>query len=376
MHGGRDVEGVLLQMIELAYAAPDDDAMIGAVFEAMRQIIPFSSGIFMPVNQATMELQAGPCFDCCPGDMARYLAHYAAMDPFVLRQPGPTQLNRNLLLSDVITPAELGRSEFSDFLGQVPYFHATGMLAGVGQQPVAVVSVHRRQHEHDFDAADKALLECIGQHLARALLLRRLASDSLSRAETGLVILDGDGRSRYLNAPARRFLGTQRPEILSAARQGGAGLIRLGAQVFRLERLPWSAASLLRRFAGADAAADILGCGQPDGDPAASQAARAAAREPGSHIIVLRPLLPRTDLQHRLTRYGLSRRQCEIAIWALRGRANGEIAQELNIGEQTVRDHFQEIYARIGVHSRTEMIARVLGTTASAVPTKKRGQYT
>ncbi|TLD45003.1 MAG: HTH-type quorum sensing-dependent transcriptional regulator RpaR [Accumulibacter sp.] len=378
MSGGPDVEGVLLRMIELAYAAPDDDAMIGAVFETMRQVIPFSSGIFMPVNQATMELQAGPCFDCCPADMARYLAHYAAMDPFVLRQPGPTKLNRNLLLSDVVSPAELAQSEFSDFLEQVPYFHATGMLAGVGQQPVAVVSIHRRRHKHDFNVADKGVLDCIGQHLARAVVLRRLASHSLSRTETGLAVFDPGGHALYLNAPARRFLGTTPPGALAAAaaRHGGEGVIQLGSQAFRLGRLPWSAASLLRRFACADAAADIFGWRPPDADPAVTSAARATARQAGSSIIVLRPLLPRTDLQHRLTRYGLSPRQCEIAGWALRGRTNGEIAQELNIGEQTVRDHFQEIYARIGAHSRNEMVARVLGMLASPLPTSKRGQHT
>jgi len=374
------MEGVLLRMVELAYAAPDDGAMIDAVFETMRQIIPFSSGIFMPVNQATMELQPGPCFDCCPADMARYLTHYAPLDPFVLRQPGPTVLNRSLLLSEVITPTELARSEYSDFLGQVPYRHAAGLLAGVGQQPVAVVSVHRTQHERDFSDEDKALLECIGQHLARALVLRRLASHSLLRAETGLVVFGPGGRALYLNAPARSFLGATSPEVLSAAvaRQGGEGVIRLGLQTFRLGRLPWSAASLLRRFACDDAAADLLGSRLPDGDPEASRAAR-AAQEAGTSIIVLRPLLPRTDLHHRLARYGLSPRQCEIAAWALRGRTNGEIAQELNIGDQTVRDHFQEIYARIGVHSRNEMVAKILGMTASALPTpprKKGGQYT
>jgi len=131
----------------------------------------------------------------------------------------------------------------------------------------------------------------------------------------------------------------------------------------------------LRPFACADAAAGILGWRPPDTDPAAANTARATARQAGSSIIVLRPLLPRTDLGHRLTRYGLSPRQCEIAAWALRGRTNGEIAQELNIGEQTVRDHFQEIYARIGAHSRNEMVARVLGMSASALPTKKRGQH-
>ncbi|MEF8698634.1 MAG: helix-turn-helix transcriptional regulator [Candidatus Accumulibacter sp. UW25] len=367
-------EDVLLPMIELAYAADDDVEMMHGVFELLRKVFPFRSGVFMPVNPATMELQSGLCFDCGMAEMAIYLEHYAPLDPFVLRQPGPAVVNQNRLLSEVVTAGELGRSEFSDFLRQVPYRHAMGMLTGVAQQAVAAVSVHRQAHERDFSREEKAVLDCIGPHLARAVVLRRLASDAEQRAQTGIAVFAGSGESLYLNAPARAFLQGSPPSVVLAALPAqGSGAIRLGAQTFRVSRLPWSAASLLRPFAGEDAAEAI------DGTPSvrlpmASWPER-TPRTPGATIVVLRPFHPRTDVLRRLVQYGLSPRQSEIAAWALRGLTNTEIAQQICIGEQTVRDHFQEIYCRIGVRTRTELLATVLGTTGSAAPHRRgRGE--
>ena len=94
-------------------------------------------------------------------------------------------------------------------------------------------------------------------------------------------------------------------------------------------------------------------------------------------IVLLGPFHARTDLDRRLTQYGLSPRQSEIAAGAWRGLTNTEIARQISIGEQTVRDHFQEIYFRIGVHSRAEFQARVLGTNGSEPPTRRaRGSST
>lgn len=372
MLGKPDTANVLLNMIHLAYAAQDEQTMINDVFAEMRKLVSFSSGVCMPVNPLTMELQAGPCFDCFPADMARYLAHYAAMDPFVLRPPGPTLFNRNLLLSDVISPSELARSEYSEFLRRVPYQHAMGMLAGHGERPVAAISVHRMRHEKDFGKEEKAIFEYMVPHLARAMILRDLASNSLLRVEVGLAVLRVEGKVLYANEQARRYLGTTPSSALWAELSRQAeGVIRLGGHSLRFSRLPWSAASLLRHFAGVHAMAQVASPLDHAGVCHAGGAARPLV-DAGASILVLRPLLPRTDLQRRLAKYGLSPRQCEIAIWALRGLVNREIAAEMNISEQTVRDHFQEVYEHIGVHSRSEMMAKVLGTATGEHPVERR----
>jgi DNA-binding CsgD family transcriptional regulator len=240
----------------------------------------------------------------------------------------------------------------------------------VGQQPVAVLGVHRQRHERDFCAEDLAILDCIGPHLARAITLRRQLSDSAQQAETGILVFGATGKALYVNAVARRFLGTTPPQALLAALPAqGSGIIKLASQCFRLSRMPWATASLLRRFAMEEAAADPIDGAPADEGPVERWSA-ATRQHAGAIIVVVEPFRQRLDLLRRLAHYGLSPRQCEIAVWALRGLVNGEIARQTSIGEQTVKDHFQEIYCRVGVRSRTGLLAKVLGTS-SAMPTER-----
>ncbi len=256
MSGWHGREDLLLKIIQMAYDAPDDCEMVRSVFTAMRKLMSFASGVFLPVNPDTLELQPGLCFDCSEADMDSYLAHYAPFDPFVLRQPGPALLNRSVRLSDVITSGELGRSEFSEFLRLVPYHFALGILTGLAQQPIAAFGVHRQPHENDFGSDDQAVLDCVAPHLARAIALRRQLNDPAQRAETGILVFGATGNALYLNAPARFFLGGTPPAaLLAALSKTGAGVVNLASQRFRLNRLPWAAGSLLRRFAVEEAAA-------------------------------------------------------------------------------------------------------------------------
>lgn len=379
MQSAFGTEAGLLKVIDLAYAAADDCTMMGDVFTALRGLVPFSSGVFMPVDAATMELQSGVCFDCSMEQMALYLAHYAAVDPFVLRQSGPPPLNRSLLLSDVLTAGELARSEFSDFQVQVPYCYAIGMLAGVAQQAIAAISVHRQAHDRDFTRADQEVFDCIGPHLARAVVLRRLASDSRQRTETGIAVFARDGKSLFLNGVAHRFLRKTSPAaVLDALPTYGSGVIRLGSRTLGLSRLPWSAASLLRPFAVDETVISPARERQSATDVAETldDWLEKKQRPPSAIIVALRPFDARTDLIRRLAHYSLSPRQSEIAMWAMRGLTNSEIAGQVNIGAQTVRDHFQEIYYRVGVRSRSELLAKVLGTNGGMPPVRqvKTGQ--
>ncbi len=369
MNGSHSREGLLLKIIEMAYAAADDGEMALSVFTTLRDLMSFPSGVFMPVNPDTLELQQGLCFDCSAADMATYLAHYARLDPFVLRHPSPLLLNQTMSFSDVITTSELGRSEFSEFMRQVPYHHALGILTGLAQQPVAVFSVHRQRHERDFCADDQAIFDCIGPHLARAITLRRQVNDPAQRAETGILVFGATGNALYVNAAARHVLGTTPPQVLLVALPAqGTGVITLASQRFRISRMPWAAASLLHRFAVEEGAADPIDCVKLE-EGSEVRCSIATRQRAGAVIVVLQPFLQRVDLTRRLANYGLSPRQSEIALWAVRGMANGEIARKIFISEQTVREHCQEIYHRVGVHTRVELLAKVLGT-ASLIPTQ------
>jgi DNA-binding CsgD family transcriptional regulator len=76
---------------------------------------------------------------------------------------------------------------------------------------------------------------------------------------------------------------------------------------------------------------------------------------------LLRPHLDRAYLDAELRRRGtvsLTARQWELLGLVAAGYTNGQIARRLGISAQTVRTHLQNIYARLGVSSRTAAVAK------------------
>ena len=56
----------------------------------------------------------------------------------------------------------------------------------------------------------------------------------------------------------------------------------------------------------------------------------------------------------------LSRREAQVALACAEGMTNSEIGRRLSIGEQTVKFHLRNIFAKFGVRRRTELISRLL----------------
>jgi DNA-binding CsgD family transcriptional regulator len=102
--------------------------------------------------------------------------------------------------------------------------------------------------------------------------------------------------------------------------------------------------------------------GVPDGALREAQAARVGAADRG-----LRGLVDRADtLLGELAAHtgtGLTRREQEVAALAVRGASAREIAEQLVIGERTVETHLANIYRKLNVRSRVELMARFAGST-------------
>jgi len=56
----------------------------------------------------------------------------------------------------------------------------------------------------------------------------------------------------------------------------------------------------------------------------------------------------------------LSERETEIVVLAARGLSNHQIATELDLSEATVKRHLANVYAKIGVGSRSEAVRTAL----------------
>ena len=76
----------------------------------------------------------------------------------------------------------------------------------------------------------------------------------------------------------------------------------------------------------------------------------------GGPIMV--PALPATMPSAALSR--LPPRSADVAIRVCRGRTNKEIAREMGISDQTVKEHVANLCRRFGAHNRTELAACLL----------------
>jgi len=56
----------------------------------------------------------------------------------------------------------------------------------------------------------------------------------------------------------------------------------------------------------------------------------------------------------------LTERECDILQWAARGLTNKGIGAKLSISDRTVQGHLANIYAKLGVNSRTEAVTKAL----------------
>lgn len=64
--------------------------------------------------------------------------------------------------------------------------------------------------------------------------------------------------------------------------------------------------------------------------------------------------------------YELTARERLIIKHVLQGKRNKEIASDVHIGEQTVRNYISTIYSKLGVFDRRALIEKVRGVSSSA----------
>jgi DNA-binding CsgD family transcriptional regulator len=57
----------------------------------------------------------------------------------------------------------------------------------------------------------------------------------------------------------------------------------------------------------------------------------------------------------------LTAREREVMAWVSRGKTNAQIAAVLWVAPSTVRKHLENVYAKLGVNTRTAAVACCLG---------------
>jgi DNA-binding NarL/FixJ family response regulator len=61
-------------------------------------------------------------------------------------------------------------------------------------------------------------------------------------------------------------------------------------------------------------------------------------------------------MEHVLTQHGITKRERQVVEKICLGKTNKQIAEELFISLQTVKDHTHRIYSKLGVKSRMQLV--------------------
>jgi DNA-binding CsgD family transcriptional regulator len=192
-------------------------------------------------------------------------------------------------------------------------------------QTVGVMNLHRLRDDRDFSDRDVAFVHALLPHVSRALHF--LEERNQRPRPTGIFILNDIGTVVYTNETAAHILKDRSAETIP---------------------LPLDREK--RNFQS------------EQGDFAVGM-----QTIPGRYKVVSLEPVKHDSLRSRLAARGLTRRQQEIASRVLWGMSNKRIAGELDLTEQTVKDHVNAIFRKFGIHHRAELAARVLPITLDNV---------
>jgi DNA-binding CsgD family transcriptional regulator len=232
-------------------------------------------------------------------------------------------------LSDFLTQRELHRTWAYDF-GFAPYEIEYQLEVSIPSPPWRTTTFlfNRSGAGRDFTERDRLVLDLLQPHLARlwhgarTRRLLRAALSSLGHAserDSRGVILLVDGDIEFASAPARRLLSEFFPGVSG-------------------DRLPIA----VEKWLEFGATSPLIG--------------RRGARQLS---------VDRVDdallLEERHAEVQLTVREREVLAWVARGKTNAEIARVLWVAPNTVRKHLENVYAKLGVNTRTAAVARFLG---------------
>ncbi|MCX4608363.1 helix-turn-helix transcriptional regulator [Streptomyces mirabilis] len=205
----------------------------------------------------------------------------------------------------------------------------------------------RDAHTRPFSAAELAVAEAVSvpacAALRRSLLLSGVDCGALPDAP-GWVVLDGDLGIRSMSPTAQHWLDQLQEQHAPGRGEGGPYLLRALAVQARGEQA--GAGAHVRAPTGTGRWISLRAWPlEQDGEPAV--------------VVSVGPTEPAELTALVLDVYGLSPRAREIAQHVLLGRSTSEIAGHLGVSEYTVQDHLKQVFGKVGVRSRRELVAEL-----------------
>lgn len=207
------------------------------------------------------------------------------------------------------------------------------------------IELYRDSADRAFDEAELALLETVSPAVGSALRQHAMQppnGDLVEPGPPGTIVLDRDLRPVSWTSGARAWIDA----LPSAQLFAGWGM---------LPSVVYPTAVLAR--SGSDDARALVQT--VDGRWITIEAAALEGEREGEVAVSLRPATPGETFDLLCRVYALTRREREIVSLLVGGLDTRAIAERLFISPHTVQDHLKQVFTKIGIHSRRELLARL-----------------
>ncbi len=333
---------LLFGILEKLYQSNDRDALrIGIADDLLRLLHSDYLASFI-WNEDRQVFGNVVFLNMSPENIARYHSYYRFCDPIT---PSVRKRRKATIISDIIPQKELEETEFfNDFLMADGLHHGIDVYAYEGDLNVGDLRIWRAKHRPCFERREVILLDAVLPHFCNALRNARALALAKERTEIwerlfeaddiALFLFDNTGNLVYENGRAQIF-----KQRFTGIRGAYAAFLTLIHSVAAkdLSRTQWGPFHL-----------SVMDICAPD-------------QEKRYRAVIVRPSTPRTlDKTLLMTRFGLSQREAEISLLICKGLIDQEIARVLGMAFSTVRTHLKNIFRKLDVSTRSELIFNFL----------------
>lgn len=334
-------------LIRRCYAGLGTDELRSEVLERLRGILTVDAAFFATVDPATLLFTSAVADEPLRAVTAEFLAN----------EFGRADVNKFAMLAEAADPvSSLDHATRGDRAASSRSVEVMTPL-GLGDELRAalisggrcwgVICLHREDAEFGFSERDLSVVRRLGPHLAEGLRRSLLVgSDLQESAGPGVIVLDAELAIVSISPEAEYWLSElseQRSRVdLPVA-------VRMAAvQLRRLSDLP------------AGESAPVLKLRSRAGRWLAIHASILRGAEEQT-AVVIEPATPAQLGSLLLEVHGLTPAQRRVTALVLRGRSTRQIVDELHLSPHTVQEHVRAAYDKVGVGSRRELIAALLG---------------
>jgi DNA-binding CsgD family transcriptional regulator len=322
----------LLDLICRLHKAKDSQSLFVEIWDSLRNALELTTGVFIPADRETGDflLDGSQIFDHPSQYFLESALHFSSLDPFFLSGWFRSFSNDVIRLSDLVTPDWFDASPYAqDFLKRADISHILASNLGFEGSPVGILRLHRQNREKAFTQRDVVFLKLLAPHLSQTIDRFRETCFPEYSPKTGIMVMQQDHSIFWGNKLAKQIWGDRSAHEINSSAIDLPNIIHTSHGDYRVKSIPIQALK--------------------DTDDPVSESIKAK-------VLLLEPFFQQRSAREKLSSLGLSPRQAEIAALVLQGRSNRVVATELGISEQTVKDHLHDIFSKLKIKSRYQLI--------------------